>query len=421
MNTLSVTKEKDNPKWYLLCLIAFVFVDLIKPQDLLPFLRVFSIPMLLTLTLSVIFLIEKKPYLKVDIGYKLFIAFWLVVSSSVIYATNTRATYGASMLLLWIGLSFVFPLAVILNTREKLEQFFKTWVVANVILALIVIKNGGTGAGGYMRDENDVCLALVMALPFAYFSLFVEGISKKQKYFRAISCVIILAAIAITGSRGGALGLIAVLGMFTLLSKKPIKNGFIIILSIAIVGGSIVSMLPAEYIEDMAGITNVNDSTADERLWSWSIGWVMFLENPLLGLGAANYPWTNHFYYELSPMWEPGRRFMGGRAAHSVYFTVLPELGAIGSIIFFAVLKLIYNRCRDAKASLSKKLTDPIYKKYFLLFNALLCSLVGFIVCGAFISVLYYPFIWYLLGMTMVSYSILHKDILTPENTKLSK
>ncbi|MCW8879472.1 MAG: O-antigen ligase family protein [Kangiellaceae bacterium] len=412
MQNSLITKKKENPSWYLICLIAFVFVDLVKPQDFIPGIRIFSLPMLLTLSLTFIFIIENKQYLKQDRGYTLFILFWLSASVSILYAYNNRATYGASMMIMWIGLSFVFPLAAILNTKEKLEKFFTAWLIANVVLALIVIKNGGRGPGGYMRDENDVCLALVMALPFAYFSLFIDGITKGQKFLRCCFGVIILVAILATNSRGGLVGLVAVVGMFTLFSKRPVKNGMTMLLIAAIVGGTVLSMLPEEYIDDMSGITDTEDSTADERLWSWSIGWVMYLENPVFGLGAANYPWTNHFYYQLSPMWEPGRRFMGGRAAHSVYFTVLPELGTIGSVIFFSLIKLTYNRCRDAKNALRDHLENPEYKKFYLLFNSLVCSLVGFLVCGAFISVLYYPFFWYLLGITLVSYSIFNKKVL---------
>ncbi|WP_144392674.1 O-antigen ligase family protein [Pleionea sediminis] len=407
-----LNEKKDNPKWYFIILIAFVFFDLVKPQDFIPGLGMFSFPMLLTLALSFIFVIEKKSYLRQDKGYILFILFWVLVSASILYATNTRATYGASMLLFWIGLSFVFPLAAILNNQEKLEKFIFFWLIANVMLALVVIRNGGTGPGGYMRDENDVCLALIMALPYAYFGLFMDNITKKQKALITLAAIIILTAILVTQSRGGLLGLVAVIGMFTLMSKRPVKNGLLILLCTAIIGGTIISMLPPDYISDMAGITNTEDSTADERLWSWSIGWVMYLENPFFGTGAANYPWTNHFYYEMSPMWEPGRRFMGGRAAHSVYFTVLPELGTLGTILFFAVIKVIYNRCRDVRKSLSSHLDVTEFKKFYLLFSAYLCSLIGFLIAGAFISVLYYPFIWYLLGMTLVSHRIYKNNIL---------
>ncbi len=61
-------------------------------------------------------------------------------------------------------------------------------------------------------------------------------------------------------------------------------------------------------------------------------------------MGAGNYPRTNHLYATENPLYNPRRKIMGGRQAHSIYFTLLPELGAAGCCFFFAILKGLYNR-----------------------------------------------------------------------------
>ena len=38
-------------------------------------------------------------------------------------------------------------------------------------------------------------------------------------------------------------------------------------------------------------IDDPNDSTRRDRIDSWSLGWEMFLDNPVFGVGVANYGW----------------------------------------------------------------------------------------------------------------------------------
>jgi hypothetical protein len=42
---------------------------------------------------------------------------------------------------------------------------------------------------------------------------------------------------------------------------------------------------------------------------------------------------TNHLYATESPLYNPRRKIMGGRQAHSIYFTLLPELGTEGLLL----------------------------------------------------------------------------------------
>ncbi len=74
------------------------------------------------------------------------------------------------------------------------------------------------------------------------------------------------------------------------------------------------------------------------------------------------------------------------------------------------MIKLMYNRYRAAKRGLLKaKFNDEVYKMRLIL-NALIVSLVGFLVSGAFISVLYYPLFWYLMAFILVTYRVANKS-----------
>ena len=64
---------------------------------------------------------------------------------------------------------------------------------------------------------------------------------------------------------------------------------------------------------------------------------VLFFDNPVMGVGQGNYPWhVGEIEEEMGVQWQT--RSLSGRAAHSLYFTLLPELGLIGTLIYFLIV-----------------------------------------------------------------------------------
>ena len=60
----------------------------------------------------------------------------------------------------------------------------------------------------------------------------------------------------------------------------------------------------------------------------------MWKANPVFGVGQGNYNWNVHFYEDLNVTGQSS----GGRAAHSLYFTLLPELGLLGVTLYVLIL-----------------------------------------------------------------------------------
>ena len=100
--------------------------------------------------------------------------------------------------------------------------------------------------------------------------------------------------------------------------------------------------------------------------------------------------------------WEPRRyerRLRVGREAHSLYFTLIPEFGAVGTILYIWMvlsslknLRFIRKKMREHHQQSEGDPYFPERIRYLTL--ALEGSLVGFLVSGVFISVLYYPHFW---------------------------
>jgi O-antigen ligase len=151
-----------------------------------------------------------------------------------------------------------------------------------------------------------------------------------------------------------------------------------------------------EYWNEMSTI-NPQDNTAQARIWSWKAAWDMFLDNPW-GVGGYN------FQVRFPDYQERFQRSMWGHAAHSLWFTLLPELGVVGVVLYFF---LLYYNLKDI-FFLKKFARHKTPDKQFLLYLSygLFASFVGYFVGGSLLSVLYYPHYWYLTALIIAATKI---------------
>jgi hypothetical protein len=99
-------------------------------------------------------------------------------------------------------------------------------------------------------------------------------------------------------------------------------------------------------------------------------------------------------------------RGMWGRVAHSLWFTLIPELGIFGILIYFYLLK--YN-ISDILSLHKLPGNDPDILYLHSLSGAFIASITGYFISGTFISVLYYPHYWYITGIIVAATRIGNK------------
>lgn len=330
-------------------------------------------------------------------------------------ATNVRG--------LRLGFAFItqfFPqclaIYIIVDNRKLLQDFISLWVYIYFFSALITIKNGGRGPGDFTHDENDAALMLSMGIPIVFYAYYMPWYGKKMKWFCWLTLGVLLLGVIATSSRGGFLGLISAIGVLWFFSRNRVRNAFIGIVAAVMLSGIVFSLLPEGYIEDMQSINDTEDSTRIERFRSWEIAWVMYKHNPILGVGAGNFPWNAGKYQPYTSWWTGHERSLAGRQVHSLYFEILSDLGTIGAVVYLYIMfvmpfKLFFMRNRMLK---DKELTDPIP---ILLCQAFAASMMPFIISGAFISVGYYP----LLGVWITCYAIITRFIYAYYPSALAK
>jgi O-antigen ligase len=383
------------------CALAYLFVDYGRPQSWIPAIGLLR-PGLLALGSGLVAVIFYGSLPK-DRLTKYILWFLALMVVLVPFATNrNRAFYTtwSFALLLFGGLM---PIALFVDSFPRLQRLIRFWVAIHVSLALYVIKNGGAGVGSFLIDENDVALAMNVALPYGI-ALVIAERGLALRIFAVASTLLIAFASAATLSRGGFIGLACVGVIVWFQSKRKVLS----LLGLAVLAGMLFLAAPAKYWSDIGTITTANQKgdTGYQRIYSWQVAWRIFLDHPIFGVGPNNYPYTA-WRYETEVSNQIGYHLYG-RAAHSLYFTLLPEFGIAGTGLFAGMVitgvqwrRRLRRQARAAQARPGLTLEQQEQARWLhQLSVGIDAALVGFLASGTFLSVLFYPHIWVLTAFT---------------------
>jgi O-antigen ligase len=407
---------KKESMFFFYIVALYLFFEYARPQLLLPFLRYIHIPAIAILCMIIYMIFSGKLSLK----DKATIVFLLILGEMVIHGPIAENNYWAFWIFYGMAINFVAYLGIahIINSELKFEKLLKFYLFNFVFLSIVGIVQGGKGVGGFIGDENDFCMALNMALPFALFGILTATSKSGKICYIVLSCLFLLANI-ITLSRGGFIGLGAVLIYCFFKSKHKIALGSIMALLVIIA----LLLAPAAYWDEVKSISEEpgnTQGTGAQRIYAWKLGWDMFLDNPILGVGQGNYPWhVVEVENKADVQWQ--ERSLGGRAAHSLYFTLLPELGLIGTILFAALLfYIVKDTMYIKKVANSRSDIFSVEESKKIYYHALTfeASIIGYLVSSVFISTLYYPYFYVLCGFIISLKRILMTKISAADPTQ---
>jgi O-antigen ligase len=209
---------------------------------------------------------------------------------------------------------------------------------------------------------------------------------------RAFFLAVPLSAFAIvsTFSRAGLLALISATLTYVLLQRRRLLVLTVLVLLLAVTLPFV--PFPKGYFERVETIQTyeqVQDDSALGRLHFWQVAIRMARANPL-GIGLGNYNSAYDQYDFLNG------RFGTHRAVHSSHFQVLAENGYGGAAIWIGLFGWsIYLLLRIRRRARADPIPDD--ERFFLIAsaNALLVSMVAFIVGGAFIAFPLNDLTWY--------------------------
>jgi putative inorganic carbon (HCO3(-)) transporter len=254
----------------------------------------------------------------------------------------------------------------------------------------------GAGSTGYFSNASDFGVAMCVVWPIAATVYFGERKNLVRMMLLA-AVILFLAAILVCGSRGALVGAAAV-GVAALL-RNPNKTTAVVLLLLLSVG--VVYFLPDASKERMeSGWNWQEDDTASHRVFLWKGGMRIFADHPLFGVGPDNFARVRYLKYHDPDGWPRNTETV----AHNTFVQSLADLGAVGTGLLFVLFALFFRLNHKTRKQVLA--TDPLGRKsfFYCLSYGLDLALVGFMVTGFFVSVLFYPHIWILLGISVALY-----------------
>ena len=241
---------------------------------------------------------------------------------------------------MYMKVMLIFVLMVsTLSSPDRLRQFVWVIVIAMSYIAFRamfdyargfnLVENGRVmgAVGGMFQNPNDLALNMVTVLPLAVL-LTVRGESTTRRLVAAGGAFLMLGATVVSQSRGGFLGLVAMMLVLAVQVGRK-APGFIAAGALAMTLA--LPLVPSSYWHRIASITNEDldeSGSREARRILLTEAWEAFLTHPITGLGAGNFK-----------AYKPRERNEPWQESHNAVLQVASELGLFGIAIF---LFLVY-------------------------------------------------------------------------------
>jgi probable O-glycosylation ligase (exosortase A-associated) len=317
----------------------------------------------------------------------LFTLFFVLVTLSVLFATNRQTAMGYWSAY-YVKIAVVVPAVAWLATSPRHHALAsRLFVIAGVVVGAVALWNKlhgidlvegsrvtiGRELDSVLGDPNDLALVLLFPTSFALGLGLTRGSPATDRLLGLCGFAMLTLAILATQSRGGLLGLATVIGVFV---RQYTRSKAV--LGAAVILGA-VALLALANVEQRLQLAAVEDGGIDEssqvRLWAWGAALAMALDHPLTGVGIGTFE-DNYFFY--TPHWT-GKAYV----AHSTWFEVLAEIGFPGLFVYVALIALAAGRLLRVSRRLDKVESPPAARA---MASSLLAGMAGFVAGGTFLS-----------------------------------
>lgn len=304
---------------------------------------------------------------------KFFILFIILSILSVLANGDSLSYAFGTIAYKYIKFYIGYLIIVVANDEpEKIRKTFFWTIMSGLVVSYLCIRlmltGEGVGAGigvteqtlnwrgsvqwlGAFGGGNTTGLLLLFIFAISLGCVFKESSKIRQLFYISTSAYIGFAFL-LTHSRGGFLGLLAVLGYFVFIH---IKMSFKKFLPLAVVIGIIVLVLKPE--EEGRGL---KESSTPERVELFHQGLQMFKHNPFFGVGSSRFKNNNRIK----------------KTAHNIYLNTLAETGFPGLFVFISMWFFVFKKILDNVKSIDvKSLINRNIQTSFLLISGIGVSL----------------------------------------------
>jgi len=332
------------------------------------------------------------------------LAFVLWINVTTVFALYPELVYVQWVKVMKIML-MIFLTLMLIKTKQHIQLLIWILVISlgyyGVKGGIFTIKSGGVDLvlgpeGTFIGGNNEIALAIIMTIPLMHY---LQVTSQNKWTRRGLTIAIFLCAAAALGSysRGALLAILAMGGFLWMKSRNKASVSLLILLVIPVA----IMFMPDKWGERMDTInTYEEDGSVQGRFNAWWMAFNLAKDRPLVGGGFEIYEPQIFSRYAPDPT--------DIHAAHSIYFQSLGEHGFVG-LGLFILLGILAWRTGTWIIRHTEKLDE--YKWAYSLATMIQVSLIGYIVGGAFLSLLYFDVPYYLMAAMVATRIVVEQGL----------
>ncbi|MDP2073789.1 putative O-glycosylation ligase, exosortase A system-associated [Hydrogenophaga sp.] len=306
------------------------------------------------------------------------------------------------------GLLFSLAMPFFVRERVHMHAFILVIVLGfglhGVLNGLKVLASAGGHnvegpAGTMIFDRNHLSTALALTLPLLYY-LYQQSRHRLIQLGFLGGFVLVALAIVGSGSRGGFIAFAVVSGWLVLTSRKRWSA----LALLAFMALLFVNLAPEEWFSRLSTIETAGvDESFMGRVIAWQISSAIALNNPIFGGGFHA--------VQVQGIWDqfksapsllgflnlPVPEF-SAKAAHSIYFEILGDMGFVGLFIFLGILFYAIRTRYVIKRQLRTMGKQWLWARDMA--DMLMLGIIAYMAGGAAVSLAYFEVI-YMLVMLM--------------------
>jgi len=376
-------------------LLLYLVFEYLRPQSMYPAIDV--IPWTATiLGLCAISLFAEKRLFRVrnSTNVLMILYFMVIVGSSLQGLSPSTSLLGLKTIIVLMLIYFM--IINIVDTFEKMFVFVCLFILLTFKLSQFIFirwiargfayeKYGASAGSAWLANSGE--LAIQLCIIFAISTCFAMAVwpqvtSRFKRGIMIFIPVTTVGGVLACGSRGSFLALAVVL-FFMWLGAKRKGFGLIVMISLVVAIPMVLSERDRNRTLQMGMET---DSTASNRLVRWGKGIEILQRNPVLGVGFENWAVADRVYFDGS-----------GDECHNIFIECASELGLIGLLVFvLLIISCFKNNFETMQIAMG---SGNVFAAY--LAKSFNLALVAYLVAGFFVTVLYYPYFWVNLGMSV--------------------
>jgi O-antigen ligase len=348
--------ETSALSFFLFCVLTYAVVG--RPNDYILALVPFRIALVMTAITGLVTLLEGRtggvsPFRHRET--KLYLTLYGAMLFGIPFAMHRGVTFDLVVITYAANMLYFILFVTHVTSLERLRQVLWVLVIGALLFTAFGLLYGSVRSdrffiGSGMYDPNDAAYVELALLPFALCillgspGLVKRGVSLASALFGTLVALY-------TGSRGGLLGYLTFLLLFLNLRigvLKPIHK----ILLLTAAGIAIIWNADKINTERFMTLTSIQSDYNYAEEWGrtdvWKNGIILFLMDPLTGVGANNFGMAignRRDSLGLLPKWQ---------APHNSFIQILTEIGIVGFVAWVLLLKaaaVTFWRLRRSEAS----------------------------------------------------------------------